>query len=1838
MKTPLLKIICITLLLLAGAAISHAATILLIGNDALGTSSFNSGVNWSNGAAPSASNDYNTSLFQMRTPGDANSYTFAGASLTCGNHSSAGSGNGSLLDKFTSGAGSVRTLTINNLTNAAGGLLRSGGTAGALIHIAGNHFTIADVSAIWADQCIWVIDAPLLGGDSVVLTNFANNSNDHVGYSADNSGFTGSWYLYSGANLNSSGSSVELDGLSSLPGNPSTPNPGQITFYQGPAQLRDTVGCTYKNSNGGITLAVNGTIYAAAMTTIAVPITDLTNGVHSGSSLTASGTGTLILSNANNTYSGGTIISAGILQLGLDNAIPGNTIGGDVTANGILDLNGHNATINALNGSGVVDTMSGGTPTLTIGANGDNGTFSGTIQNSGGTLSLAKIGAGTETLSGGFAYSGTTLVAGGTLNLALSGALPPSPGSVMVSNGAVLAVNSPTGTPVPVNNLVIGANSTLSLGVGATTSINAEGSLTLQNNAIINLNYGSITANPTTPAITALGAVSTPGTNIVISISATGLKPGNFTLIKYGSGSPSLANFQLSPPPGVTATLVLGSSSIDIHITLTPNQLAWNGPFNGNWDLTTANWSNRLTGGITIFQQYTNGSIIAGDGVLFDDTLANSPAHTNVNLTGQFYAFPVVVNSTLPYFISGPGEILGVTSLVKSNTGSLTLLTSNSFSGGVFINDNGALVITSDSALGASSGGVTLNGGTLQINGGVTNSRPISMPTTSTIGVGAGATASLGGVINAAGSILNKSDIGTLILTARENITSNVFLHGGITILDSGGSITNTAWDDVGQNGTDSATLTLRGTGSLSTTSDFNVGDLDSSAGIFNISNSATLTANAIYIGSANASGSTASGVVNQAGGTVNELSTAVGTFAIGGRTSGSGVGVYNMIGGTLNAAAGIRVGGTGVGTLNQSGGLINAKQGINIARIAGSFGTNNLNGGTLSTFNVSTSTGTNAVFNFNGGTLQANFSPGSPWFSGNILTYVQAGGAFIDSSNNSVTISTPLLAGSPSGSLTKMGTGTLTLSGVNTFTGLINNNAGTLVLNSASTYAGGLTVGGGSVQMTTASSIQGNTLINSNATLSISQVGSATASLGNLNFGGSGPSLPGATLAAAPSLANNPTVPLVNCGTLTLNGNNTVSLPIQTVGTIALVKYSGAIAGGGTLTNLLLPQGAGGYLSNNAANSTLYAVITNSGPGITWTGTNSVAGKANLWDINNTTNWWLGFIPTTYHQVVVPGDLVTFNDLGSGTVILTSSVAPASLLISNNSKSYTFVGVGNISGPTALQKLGGGTAVLNLTNDSYAGGTIISNGALQIGSTTAIPSASTLLIGPSGTLELAGISQSAAELTGSGVVDNNSGLDVLLTIGTSTGGAWGGLIQDHGHGGVALNKNGTGTWVVSGSNYLGNGSPFTTTNVFFAGTTIITNGGSIVSARLRTMIGFGSGAANVVVAGGTLAVNNEILAVGWAGATGTLTVNGGTVVHAGGATGSFGDVNNLIVGGGAGGIGTLTVNGGQVLNSRALWLGQGANSSGTLYLNGGLVQATVVQASGSPATSTAYFNGGTLQAVTNSQDFILAGTTAYVQSHGLVFDDGGFAVTLASVSLAEDPASTGGGLTKQGAGTLYLNNGNGYTGTTRVNSGTLAGAGSIAGPVLVAPGGTIGAGDAGGIGTFNLSSMPLTVQGTAALRISKDSGVRVSDLITGISVANYGGTLSVINVTSDGTPIVLGDTFTLFSAASHTGNFGAVLGSPGPGLSYSFNPTSGAVTVVAGPPATPTNITYSVSGSTLTLSWPASYIGWVAESNAVSIVSPGSWTAVPGSQSVNSLSIPINKAQPQVYFRLRHP
>jgi autotransporter-associated beta strand protein len=746
---------------------------------------------------------------------------------------------------------------------------------------------------------------------------------------------------------------------------------------------------------------------------------------------------------------------------------------------------------------------------------------------------------------------------------------------------------------------------------------------------------------------------------------------------------------------------------------------------------------------------------------------------------------------------------------------------------------------------------------------------------------------------------------------------------------------------------------------------------------------------------------------------------------------------------------------------------------------------------------------------------------------------------------------------------------------------------------------------------------------------------------ISNLTLNGA-PSGGGSVLSLTPGAANNPAVAMLNCGTLTLNSTNTMSIAAVNIGTFALVKYTGAIAGSGNCTNLTLPQGATGFVSNSVANATLYAAITSTGPGLVWTGTNAAA--LNSWDINLSTNWTVSGVPTSYHQIISPGDSVLFNDIGSGTVLLNTNAAPASVIISNNVKVYTFSGTGGISGPSSLLKVGTGTAILNLTNDTYVGNTIISNGTLQVvnyGVGSSLSPTANLTIGSSGTLSLsaqqANVVTRFGELTGAGVINYSGGFNSILNFGGNTGGTWNGSIRDAGGGGLSLTKTGSGTWVIGGTNYFNNGDGFFAASQaqLNGGTTILTNNSWISTAVTEFWIAQGAGSTStVVVAGGTLAVSNSWLCVGRGDATanGTLIVNSGTVLKTG---------NNTMVIGSLGATGTLIVNGGQVLDNNEMLLGESPSSVANLYLNGGLIQATDIKANnngGFPIVpSVAYLNGGTVRANTNVADFIQV--SSQVMSNGFTLDDNGYSVGMVSQPFQAGDAFNG-GLIKKGSGSLYLDAASTYTGTTLVTNGLLAGIGSVTGPVVVAPAGTIGAGNAAGNGAFSINNN-LTIQGGSFMRINKTGGTPAQDQVVVSGNITYGGVLVVSNITSDATVLVAGDTFPLFSVTgTKTGNFSSIVGTPGVGLLYSFNPTTGVLSVAPSVNTTPTNLVAVVSGNTLTLSWPADHLGWrlQVQTNSIDTGISGNWSDVAGSTSVNTVNATINPANGAVFYRMVYP
>jgi autotransporter-associated beta strand protein len=227
------------------------------------------------------------------------------------------------------------------------------------------------------------------------------------------------------------------------------------------------------------------------------------------------------------------------------------------------------------------------------------------------------------------------------------------------------------------------------------------------------------------------------------------------------------------------------------------------------------------------------------------------------------------------------------------------------------------------------------------------------------------------------------------------------------------------------------------------------------SSGTYNLSGTGKLSAEYAYVGNSG------SGIFTQTGGTnsiINNLyigynPSSIGTYNLSAGTNSSGslyLGYYSGSNGTyyLNGTGQLTVigneyiGYTGTGIFSQTGGTNHIYGELYLCTNPGSIGTYNLNGGTLILYSLSQGSDT-TVFNFGGGTLQvsSSFTSSLP-----IILTGDGGNANIDTAGYAVTLSGPL---SGSGGLNKLDSGTLTLSGSNSYNGNTFIKAGKLSLSS---------------------------------------------------------------------------------------------------------------------------------------------------------------------------------------------------------------------------------------------------------------------------------------------------------------------------------------------------------------------------------------------------------------------------------------------------------------------------------------------------------------------------------------------------------------------------------------------------------------------------------------------------------------------------------------------------------------------------------------------------------------------------------------------------------------------
>ncbi|MCS7091511.1 MAG: autotransporter-associated beta strand repeat-containing protein [Verrucomicrobiota bacterium] len=217
--------------------------------------------------------------------------------------------------------------------------------------------------------------------------------------------------------------------------------------------------------------------------------------------------------------------------------------------------------------------------------------------------------------------------------------------------------------------------------------------------------------------------------------------------------------------------------------------------------------------------------------------------------------------------------------------------------------------------------------------------------------------------------------------------------------------------------------------------------------------------------------------------------------------------------------------------------------------------------------------------------------------------------------------------------------------------------------------------------------------------------------------------------------------------------------------------------------------------------------------------------------------------------------------------------------------------------------------------------------------------------------------------------------------------------------------------------------------------------------------------------------------------------------------------------------------------------------------------------------------------------------------------------------------------------GWLILTGSISHTGTVTVVGGTFAGTGVVQAPMVIGPNGNLAPG-VDGIGSLTIQSS-LSLSGTTWIEIHKAAGIY--DRITGLTTVAYGGILVVTNLAGS---FALGDSFRIFEAGSPTGNFHTIIGSPGPGLAWQFNPATGRLTVVTAAPSTPAQLIHALAENRLILSWPDTHLGWIlqVQTNSLEIGLSTNWVDVPASAGTNRMVLTIDPKSGTIFYRLRSP
>jgi fibronectin-binding autotransporter adhesin len=1114
-------------------------------------------------------------------------------------------------------------------------------------------------------------------------------------------------------------------------------------------------------------------------------------------------------------------------------------------------------------GGGCCPVAEGGANSAT-GAGGDG--TSGTVAPNagGGGGSGVTGGAGGSSNSGAAGGTGAS-VAGGNGGAGSDGSNGGGGGGG--AHGSVVTTTSTNSSTLTGGNGGAGGSGSVGGGGGAGAGgygvvINSSG-ITYTNSGTIEGGAGGIGGNGTTlPTGNAAGAGGSGGYGI--NAATTGNTIVNAGSIIGGSGGDAGQGSFRTVGPG-------GAGIIGGGLTITNSGSISGGP---SGDGTTRANAITFAGGTNLLELQP-GSLITGNVVAFStaDTLrlgGSGSASFDVSQIGAGAQY----------------QNFGVFAKTGSSTWTLTGTTAATTPWAI---NGGTLAISADGNLGAASGGLSVDGGSLATTATFGMARTTTLNAGGgTVDVAAGTTLTMSGAIGGAGA-LTKVDTGTLVLTGANT-------YAGSTTINAG-------------------TLTYSGAASSSGGGNLNVATAAGNVAVVNFNSSGTRTFNGAF----NVGASGGAGAVNQTAGAVNALNNA-GYIEIGNGAAGT-YGSYVLSGGSLTttSASGIRVGdGTGgIGIFTQTGGALSLSRFFAVAANAAGeapVGIATFTGGTATVvpgfqFLVGDSDGTGVL---NLGTQAGGTA---------VLTSQNSGGVQVTDGNHNTGSGTLNL---DSGTLNQTA-GSITKAGAAGATAVVNFNGGTLragannltlinnTLNSVNVYNGGAVFDTNGFTATVAANLRGtagNGVYPAGGTLTLGAGGGA-GYIGAPSVKVTGGSGSGAMAIANLSGGVVTGVTLTNPGqnyqagdTLTFSftggGASTVASPFPYTLTASDVATN--ISGGVTKVGAgtLVVSGTNTYTGGTNLNAGTITVANNSALG---TGTLTMAaGTALSWLSGN--NYTVGngialtgdpsFAPPagttqTLTGVISDGSSPgTLEMLGPGTLILTAAntytggttisagtlqlgnggtsgsvvgnVTDNGTLAFNRSDTLTFGGV--ISGSGAVNQIGTGTTILTGAN-TYSGGTLISAGTLQLGNG-----------GTSGST--------------TGNVTNNA----TLAFNRSDNVTFGGVISGSG----AVNQTGSGSTILTAANTYTGATNVNAGALYVNGNQSAATGATTVASG-ATLGGTGTIGGSVTVASGaTLAPGNPGIVPGTLTINGNLGLSSGSIVSYRLAQGGSGPTNDLVV------------------------------------------------------------------------------------------------------------------------------------------------------------------------------------------------------------------------------------------------------------------------------------------------------------------------------------------------------